>query len=129
MKYIEDIGTYELEQRKSFRNKIERKTYHLNNKINIIENILVEDSYTEEEKIIYLLQIGSWKEEVRILDRVLKEYEREMKCLMNEEVTNLECSKEFIMEFKGRKFLIESNKDMIRFLRLQDKLNKKRRIK
>lgn len=129
MKYIEDIDTYGLEQRRSFRDKIGRKVYHLNNKINVIENIFVENSYTEEEKNIHLLQIESWKEEVRILDGVLKEYEKEIKCLMNKEITNLECSKEFIMEFKGRKFLIESNKDMIRFLRLQDKLNKKRRVK
>ena len=41
------------------------------------------------------------------------------------QLKNLACIKEYIIEFKGRKFVIGNRGDMIQLIRLQDKCFKK----
>ena len=45
------------------------------------------------------------------------------------QLKNLACIKEYIIEFKGRKFVIGNRGDMIQLIRLQDKCRKKERMK
>ena len=45
---------------------------------------------------------------------------------MIKQITSLECNKKYTISFKGKDFVIEKGKDIIRLLRLQEKIKKLR---